>query len=287
MRAETEATKAEVAAARGELPDDEDDTDDTDDVIADDDADDASTDAIDDVDADAHDDEGDESSERRTGLLGKRGRKGKGRKQPAERSEEVDGSDDAEPVRSGPPEGLVIQSVADIDGVGAEAARVETVDSASRDAAEAARLEAEAEDAIAFEAEIDAAIAREEAMAADDPHRAPLRSVAEVAAAVIESMHRINEAHERHVESLELETARRCELLTAQAELDAELIRLHARREAHAIISAARLRVGEPDPDLVETDQLGEIGETFSRFAETIETAVATRPESPDHLRKS
>ena len=61
-------------------------------------------------------------------------------------------------------------------------------------------------------------------------------------------MRAADEAHQRHLEALELEAARRCELLTAQAELDAELIRLHARREAHAIISAARARSGEARP---------------------------------------
>ncbi len=102
--------------------------------------------------------------------------------------------------------------------------------------------------------------------------------VAEVAASVIASMRRVREAHERHVVALELETARRCELLTSQADLDAELIRLHARREAHAIVFAARARSGDArahDDTDAQGDQLDAIGETLSRFAETVDTLDA------------
>lgn len=111
---------------------------------------------------------------------------------------------------------------------------------------------------------------------ADEPHD---DSVAGVAASVIASMRAVGEAHERHLESIELEAGRRSELLTAQAELDAELIRLHARREAHAIIAAARMRTGEQRSP-VEADQLREIGETFSRFAESIESSIISGPSS-------
>ncbi len=115
--------------------------------------------------------------------------------------------------------------------------------------------------------------------------RASTRSVAEVAAAVTERMRAVESAHERHVEAIELEAARRCELLTAQAELDAELIRLHARREAHAIIATARQSDG--DELLDEAAQLEEIGETFSRFAESIEVTVSSAPQTPDSDRWS
>lgn len=116
---------------------------------------------------------------------------------------------------------------------------------------------------------------------------APDRAVADVADEVIALMRSTQDAHQRHLESVELEAARRCELLTAQAELDAELIRLHARREAHAIVSAARTRAGTATSLPPESDQMSEIGETFSRFAETIETTVAFGPASPDQTRKS
>ncbi|MDO9456314.1 hypothetical protein [Nocardioides sp.] len=119
------------------------------------------------------------------------------------------------------------------------------------------------------------------------PDEAVGRTVAEVAESLIAAMRRVNEAHERHVVALELETARRCELLTSQADLDAELIRLHARRDAHAIVFAARSRTGEVDIDLHESEQLEEIGETFSRFAETIETTVASRRPFPDFPQDS
>lgn len=108
-------------------------------------------------------------------------------------------------------------------------------------------------------------------------------SVDEVAVSVVARMREAGEASRRHLESIEAEAARRCELLTAQAELDAELIRLHARREAHAIITAARTRVGGGTATDSGGARLNEIGETFSRFAESIETTVAEAPQSPDH----
>jgi hypothetical protein len=119
------------------------------------------------------------------------------------------------------------------------------------------------------------------------------QTVEEVADAVISAMRRVGEAHERHLAAAALETARRHELLTAQAELDAELIRLHARREAHAILAAARTRAGAPTPGPGSRPEaapgrpegLREIGETFSRFAERVETTLGlgtTGPERPD-----
>ncbi|WP_170285905.1 hypothetical protein [Nocardioides rubriscoriae] len=128
-------------------------------------------------------------------------------------------------------------------------------------------------DAIGEAGEVDGVAAQPSAALFDD---SVSRSVAEVAASVIAAMRRVNEAHERHVVALELETARRCELLTSQADLDAELIRLHARREAHALVFAARARTGQAGPDLQQQgDELHEIGETLSRFAEAVETADA------------
>lgn len=108
-------------------------------------------------------------------------------------------------------------------------------------------------------------------------------SVDDVAASVIARMREAGEASRRHLESIEGEAARRCELLTAQAELDAELIRLHARREAHAIITAARMRAGTGTGPGNDSERLNQIGESFSRFAESIETAVAESPQAPDH----
>lgn len=109
------------------------------------------------------------------------------------------------------------------------------------------------------------------------------QSVDDIAASVIARMRETGEASRRHLESIETEAARRCELLTAQAELDAELIRLHARREAHAIITAARTRAGSETGPASDSERLNRIGESFSRFAESIETAVAESPQAPDH----
>lgn len=170
----------------------------------------------------------------------------------------------------------------------AQALREESEAAAEFEAASAASLAAgpieDIDDLLDDEAEDDFVMPDPDHVAEDDV--AVDQTVADVAASVIAAMQSIGEASERHLESIELEAARRCELLTAQAELDAELIRLHARREAHAIISAARMRAGD-DLTPVETDQLSEIGETFSRFAETIETTIASGPASPDTTRKS
>lgn len=223
-----------------------------------------------------------------------------------------------EPAAAPVSERLQIQDVASLDEIAEEVAAAEAAaeeaaaraearaDSLRRQSEEAAASELEAASAASLAAgpveDVDDLLGDDaddllppahvshdqggiDALDADD-ELAVDQSVADVAASVIASMQAIGEANERHLEAVELEAARRCELLTAQAELDAELIRLHARREAHAIISAARMRAGE-DLTPVETDQLSEIGETFSRFAESIETTIAPGPASPDTTRKS
>lgn len=96
-------------------------------------------------------------------------------------------------------------------------------------------------------------------------------SIEEIARLVVERMHDAELAMMRHLEAVEVETARRAELATAQAELDAELIRLHARREAHAIITEARLRAGqdvEVDDDQVELEK---VTDSLTRFADVLD----------------
>ena len=117
-------------------------------------------------------------------------------------------------------------------------------------------------------------------------------SVAEVGAEILARMRATARAHERHLESIELEAARRCELLTAQAELDAELIRLHARRDAHAIVAAAQTRT---DPragahptgatSSTSTRSLRDIGEAFSRLASDVDEAINPRSAFRDRPR--
>ena len=109
-----------------------------------------------------------------------------------------------------------------------------------------------------------------------DPSTLIESSVAEVAAAVITAMQASAEAHRRHLESIEQEAARRWEMLTAEAELDAELIRLNARREAHAIVAAARQRAGLDDDEAIDLpqedeDPLSHISAMLSRFADLAE----------------
>lgn len=96
-------------------------------------------------------------------------------------------------------------------------------------------------------------------------------TIEEIARLVVERMHDAELAMMRHLEAVQVEGARRAELATAQAELDAELIRLNARREAHALITAARRRAGQPvavDPAETELD---EIAESLTRFADVVD----------------
>jgi hypothetical protein len=98
-------------------------------------------------------------------------------------------------------------------------------------------------------------------------------SVERVAQAVIARMNDVEAAHQRHLAALEDEAARRIELVTAQAELDAELIRLQARREAHGIVATAEARTGR-EPALHDGMRLDLISESVTRFAET--TAISS-----------
>jgi hypothetical protein len=107
-------------------------------------------------------------------------------------------------------------------------------------------------------------------------------SLEEVAESARVRMRAAEVAHLRHLEAIENEAARRLELLTAQAELDAELIRLHARREAHAIVTAARTRTGSRTVKTPAERRLADVGGTFSRFAETLESSIESSV-APDH----
>ncbi|MBF4162445.1 hypothetical protein [Nocardioides acrostichi] len=105
----------------------------------------------------------------------------------------------------------------------------------------------------------------------------------EVARGLVALMHRVYDATERHLESLETEAARRTEMLTAQAELDAELIRLHARREAHTLLTAARVRTGRSRTGAdTGARRLDDLATVLASFADDVETMRAERlPEPP------
>ncbi len=120
----------------------------------------------------------------------------------------------------------------------------------------------------------------EPARRVDADERPP--TVEEIARLVIERMHDAELAMMRHLDAIEVESARRNELLTAQAELDAELIRLSARREAHSIVTAARVRAGGEATVSAEEHQLDELTESLSRFAEVMDELrpVGTRSVS-------
>ena len=74
----------------------------------------------------------------------------------------------------------------------------------------------------------------------------------------------------RHLEAIEAEAERRTDLLLAQAELDAELIRLNARREAHRI---AMTGTGAPTGPAPEADRrtLDELTDSLARFADEVD----------------
>lgn len=101
-----------------------------------------------------------------------------------------------------------------------------------------------------------------------------VEDVEEIVEGVLGRIREAQHATAAHLEATEIEAALRCEMLTAQAELDAELIRLHARREAHAIIAAARQRAGLPQPVYAEHQRrrLDQLGEAAMRLAEELET---------------
>jgi len=106
--------------------------------------------------------------------------------------------------------------------------------------------------------------------------------VDDVVAGVIGRIREVRSATIAHLEAIEVESALRCEMLTAQAELDAELIRLHARREAHAIIAAARHRSGLPPRTSSDEQRLRELHDAATRLSEELE-ALGIRHGSPDH----
>ena len=106
--------------------------------------------------------------------------------------------------------------------------------------------------------------------------------VDDVVAGVIGRIREVRSATIAHLEAIEVESALRCEMLTAQAELDAELIRLHARREAHAIIAAARHRSGLPPRTSSDEQRLRELHDAATRLSEELE-ALGIRRGSPDH----
>lgn len=116
--------------------------------------------------------------------------------------------------------------------------------------------------------------AEDAAVVAEDVH--------DVVAGVIGRIREVRSATIAHLEAIEVESALRCEMLTAQAELDAELIRLHARREAHAIIAASRHRAGLPARNSSDEQRLAELHAAATRLSEELE-ALGVRPGSPDH----
>ena len=86
----------------------------------------------------------------------------------------------------------------------------------------------------------------------DDEDQEELEEVARTAVA---RMREAELAMTRHLEAMQQEASRRYELTIAQAELDAQLIRLHARRDAHP----------------AGAERLDEMTELLSDFADVVD----------------
>lgn len=111
-------------------------------------------------------------------------------------------------------------------------------------------------------------------------------TVEAVAASLITKLHTAEAAAREHLAAMEQEAARRCELLTAQAELDAELIRLYARRESHAILAAARATIAPASQSESESESAERNAEAEAGL-EAVGEAVLRGVEALDqHLQR-
>jgi hypothetical protein len=88
----------------------------------------------------------------------------------------------------------------------------------------------------------------------EDEDQEELEELEVVARTAVARMREAEQAMTRHLEAMQHEASRRYELTVAQAELDAQLIRLHARRDAN---------VGDR--------RIGEMTELVSDFADVVE----------------
>jgi hypothetical protein len=99
--------------------------------------------------------------------------------------------------------------------------------------------------------------------------------VEDVARRVVKRLLDTEQAMLRHLEAIEAEAERRTDLLLAQAELDAELIRLNARREAHRIAmeGAGAGAPTAPASAAHEADRrtLDELTDSLARFADEVD----------------
>lgn len=97
-------------------------------------------------------------------------------------------------------------------------------------------------------------------------------SIDQMAQSLVGRLRAIESAAREHGAAVEAATSRRADLALAQAELDAELIRLYARRDSHALLADARRQVGEPaDEEQTRAADLDRLGRTVLRGVEALE----------------
>ena len=111
--------------------------------------------------------------------------------------------------------------------------------------------------------------------------------VEDVARRVIKRLLDTEQAMLRHLEAIEAEAERRTDLLLAQAELDAELIRLNARREAHRIAMTG-VGASSPGAEALEADRrtLDELTDSLARFADEVDALHPTESQAAHRAQR-
>ena len=107
----------------------------------------------------------------------------------------------------------------------------------------------------------------------DEPGSTPA-TIDEVTRRAMDRVRQAEEALLSHLHAVESEAAHRSELVIAQAELDAELIRLQARRTAHGILAEASGQANEQTAR--ERRSFDELSRSLSRFAAVLDDVSAT-----------
>jgi hypothetical protein len=101
-------------------------------------------------------------------------------------------------------------------------------------------------------------------------------TIDEVTRRAMDRVHQAEQALLNHLHAIESAAAHRSELVIAQAELDAELIRLHARRTAHTLLTDASGHADEQTSR--ERRSFDELSRSLSRFAAVLDGVITTAP---------
>ena len=113
----------------------------------------------------------------------------------------------------------------------------------------------------------------EELDESDDPG-STRPTIDEVTRRAMDRVRRAEQALLSHLHAVESAAAHRSELVIAQAELDAELIRLHARRTAHALLTDGSGHADEQTSR--ERRSFDELSRSLNRFAAVLDDVSTT-----------